>query len=546
MNSRHDVHDARWFALQALSHVLLALRLLLRVLLLAFRLPVLSQVATFALVWFYASGQLLLYLGDVWRPGFPIAWTVWIGLLCALPLWAGGQLLWLALSLGFRHKFANKIKSWHTARSQQQAGYMMLDPRGSVSEEDRPPSPKFSTRSRLPSLSSIWYAAQIALYASLVLAGLYSYKHYEHPGDVRLRPALQRALADPHPKPSGYAPTQEKIFIAAAFHQNEAVIPYWTRTMTQAITYLGTANVFVSIVENYSSDRSPELLREFARELDALGVRHRILVQDETVKRPPQLEWNPRIEFLAAIRNQALEPLLAAAPGTFDRVLFSNDIFIEPESVLELLATRDGDYDFACGLDFGHFGAYDMWVLRDRIGRLTAAYWPFFFDAASSDAMRKEEPVPVYTCWNGIVAFRADPVLPVDRRANHTLSHAPLAKPPPANHPWAAQLGASPALTPPLRFRASVEGECYSSESFLLPYDFRRVMALEGVYANPRVVAGYVWKYYVWHKWVLRAPPVRWFVERVWAGAWMQDARMVVGDPKTVWVWEGIECHPWW
>ena len=69
---------------------------------------------------------------------------------------------------------------------------------------------------------------------------------------------------------------------------------------------------------------------------------------------------------------------------------------------------------------------------------------------------------------------------------------------------------------------------------------------LGGVFANPRVRTGYVWKYYVWHKWVLRQRHVRWFVERVYDGAWMQYARMVVGDQKAVWVWDGIECHPWW
>ncbi|KAI0816064.1 cryptococcal mannosyltransferase 1-domain-containing protein [Trametes gibbosa] len=549
MPSHHDAHEPRRSAFRALSHALVVLRPLGRGILYIFRVPLLGQLASLALVWWYAYGALLLHLGGVWQPGFPRAWTAWFGFLCVLPVWAAGQLVWLALSLGFRKKVAGHLRAWR-ARSQRSAGYMMLDPRGSTTEEDgvsaRPPSPKYSSSWQLPSFSAILYALHFAFYASILLAGLYYYKHYEHPGDLRLRPALQRALADPHPDPAGYAPSKEKIFIAAAFHQNQDVLPYWTRTMKQAITYLGTANVFVSVVENYSNDRSPELLREFARDLDALGVRNRILVQDETVKKPEHLEWNPRIEFLAAIRNQALEPLLSAAPGSYDRVLFSNDIFIEPESVLELLDTRGGDYDFACGLDFGHFGAYDMWVLRDRVGRLTAGIWPFFFDAASSDAMRKEEPVPVYTCWNGIVAFRADPVLPIDRRANHTLSNAPLTKPPPANHPWAGQLGSSPALTPPLRFRASAEGECYSSESFLLPYDFRRVMALEGVYANPRVITGYVWKFYAWHKWVLRAPPVRWFVEQVWAGAWMQDARLVVGDPKSVWVWEGVECHPWW
>ncbi|KAI9066934.1 glycosyltransferase family 69 protein [Trametes sanguinea] len=539
--------DARHAGSQLLSHALLALRLLARFILAVLRLPFLFQVVSFALIFRHVLNRLKLHLEGVWEPGFPFGWTLWIAFLYTVPYWAALQVAWLVLLVVVRRRCAGRMpKTW------TQNGYAPVNTR--ASEEDglplpaspspRPPSSSHSPCARMPSLATLGLCLQLVLYVSLVAVGVYEFKHYEHPTDVRLRPALKAALADPRMKPGGYAPRKEKIFIAAAFHQNQDVIPYWTRSMRDAIVYLGTDNVFVSIVENYSSDRSPDLLREFAKELDALNVKHRVLVQDETVKKPEHVEWNARIEFLAAIRNQALEPLVAS--GGYDRVLFSNDIFIEPESILELLATKDGEYDFACGLDFGHFGAYDMWVLRDRIGRLTAGYWPYFFDTASYEAIKREEPVPVFTCWNGIVAFAADAVLPVHLRSNNTLSHSPLARPPPATHPMASQLGASPAVTPPLRFRASAEGECYSSESFLLPYDFRRVMGLERVFANPLVVNGYVWKYYAWHKWVLRHPRVKWFVERVWDGAWMQYARMVVGDAKAVWVWDGVECHPWW
>ncbi|KAI0357306.1 hypothetical protein OH77DRAFT_1476870 [Trametes cingulata] len=541
---RHDSYDARRLGLQLLSHALFAFRILGRSLAFLFRLPLLFQLLSFAYLWRYAYNYCLDFLGGVWEPAFPKGWTLWISFLAAVPVWAAVQIVWLVLWFALTRRCATgRLKGWSTAREQD--GYMMLNGRGSSEEDGPPPSPTtYSPRSRLPRLATVWCVLQLVLYITLVLAGLDAYKHYEHPPDVRLRPALQRALADPHPDPTGYAPRREKIFIAAAFHQNEQVLPYWTRAMRQAIVYLGTANVFVSVVENYSTDRSPDILRAFAADLERMGVQHRVLVQDETVEKPEHVEWNARIEFLAAIRNQALEPLLQS--GGYDRVLFSNDIYIEPESILELLDTRRGDYDFACGLDFGHFGAYDMWVLRDRAGRLTAGIWPYFFDAASYEAIKAEQPVPVETCWNGIVAFRADPLLPVHLRKNDTLSQSPLARPPPPNHPWASRLGPSPALTPPLKFRASVEGECYSSESFLLPYDFRRVMGLEKVYANPLVVNAYVWPYYVWHKWVLRQRHVKWFVERVWDGAWMQYKRMVVGDAKSVWVWDGIECHPWW
>ena len=539
--------------IQVLAHAQNVARLLGRCALFILCLPLLPQAVFAVLIYRRVHKDLLEIIEGTWEPAFPPIWTAYIALLYTIPLFAGAQLAWLLSTRAIGWFFGRRRRSAAAARERD--GYMMLNTGGGGSsvgsgaeDDEKPEAPArlHRLRRRLPRVATLFWAVQCVICAGTLLYGLYHYHHYEAPGDVRYRPALQRALADPHPKRTGYAPRPEKIFIAAAFHQNEAVLPYWTKTMLDVIAYLGPDNVFVSVVENYSSDRSPELLRAFAGELDARHIQSRIQVQNETVKRPPDLSGNARIEFLAAIRNQALEPLLST--GGYDRVLFSNDVFVEPESVLELLDTRGGAYDFACGLDFGHFGAYDMWVLRDAAGRLTAAYWPFFDAPASAAAMRADEPVPVFACWNGIVAFAADPLLPVHLRSNRTLSTDPLAHAPPAGHPWAAAAAeaGSPAATAPLRFRASVEGECYSSESFLLPYDFRRVMGLERVYANPRVITGYVWKYYAWHKWLLRSRHVRWFVEKVYAGAWMQDARMVVGDKEKVWVWDGVDCHPWW
>lgn len=82
---------------------------------------------------------------------------------------------------------------------------------------------------------------------------------------------------------------------------------------------------------------------------------HQVLVHDDAaVPKPDDLSFNNRIEFLARTRNRALEPLVRT--GGYARVLFSNDVFVEPESVLELLDTHDGEYDMACAMDFGHFG----------------------------------------------------------------------------------------------------------------------------------------------------------------------------------------------
>jgi len=150
----------------------------------------------------------------------------------------------------------------------------------------------------------------------------------------------------------------EKIFIAAMFSNNEPVIHYWHDSLIKVIHYLGSDNVFVSIVESHSTDGSPQLLEALDADLASMGVPRRILTRDEAVPKPDDMSGNNRIEFLAATRNRAMEPLMV---GGYDRVVFSNDIFIEPESLVELLETNDGRYDMACGLDFGHFG-YDTQI----------------------------------------------------------------------------------------------------------------------------------------------------------------------------------------
>ncbi|KAG1727142.1 glycosyltransferase family 69 protein [Suillus lakei] len=408
----------------------------------------------------------------------------------------------------------------------------------SVRSFSRPTSPT----PRLVPHHKLW-RIQLFAYVVLFCVSTWVGVHYEQPGDVRYRDAIQEAVT--HPRKQGYG-KQEKIFIAAMFYNNEYVIPYWRDTLIKVIHYLGPDNVFVSVVESNSGDSSPQLLEALDADLALLGVSRRILTGDKAVPKPDDMGGNKRIEFLAATRNRALEPLTV---GGYDRVMFSNDIFIEPESFVELLETNNGDYDMACGLDMGHFGAYDMWVLRDRQAKLTSAIWPYFFDEADYHAMQTDSPVPVFTCWNGIVVFTADPLVPIAVRSNRTLSNDPLPYELPATHPAAhdtSMRGPSPALTPPIRFRASASGECFSSESFFLPYDMRRQFNLQHIYVNPRVINGYDWRFYFYFKWLMRHPVLRWWVEKVYNGAWMARAVLVVGDADKVFWWDGGDCHPWW
>lgn len=518
--------------------------------LVALRFPGVVEILTLVYLFRKYDDKWCQYYCGVNEKMYPRAWVVWVVFLATIPTFATAMLVWLIGSAAVMWLVERRGQRWKKTRRDagDDAGYMLLrEEEGGYNSP--PPSPTTATPRRtwishFPSIYTLTWVIRVAAYTVLVFYADYHYKHYENPQDIRFRPALQHALAQKSPDRAGYA-KGEKIFIAASFFNNEDVLPYWTQTMLDVITYLGRDNVFVSIVESNSADRSPDLLRDFDRKLDGLSVQRRILVKDDAVPKPSDMSWNNRIDFLAAVRNRAMEPLVEH--GGYDRVLFSNDIYVEPESVIELLETADGAYDMACGLDFAHFGAYDMWVLRDRIGHLASGIWPYFFDAADYTAMKEGAPVPVFTCWNGITVFAADPLVPVHLRTNRTLSTSPLQRPPPPTHPLANTVRDSPAVTPPLSFRSSPRGEgCFSSESFLLPYDMRRIMGLERIYVNPRVIAGYTWKFYVWFKWILRHPFVQWFVEEMYDGAWMQYARTIVGEESEVYTWDGGDCHPWW
>ncbi|KAJ6565915.1 cryptococcal mannosyltransferase 1-domain-containing protein [Mycena vulgaris] len=272
-------------------------------------------------------------------------------------------------------------------------------------------------------------------FMAMALGGLYTYVTYELPGDHRYKPAVEAALASP--KPGGYH-DGTKVFIAAI----------------KVIHYLGRDNVFISIVESNSWDGTAEMLDDWKNTLDRLGVPHLIRIPrpdsatagrytPELTRRhyyfvaSADMPGNVRMDFPSAVRNLALAPLVER--GGYDVVLFSNDILTEAEG--------DG-------------------VVRDRLGRLVSSLWPYFLEDAGMEAVMEDEPAPVFACWNGIVAFRADPVLPVSLRTPGRLSTSPLSRPLPSTHPAYPQPASlTPALTAPLAFRSSAQNECFSSES---------------------------------------------------------------------------------
>lgn len=161
-------------------------------------------------------------------------------------------------------------------------------------------------------------------------------------------------------------------------------------------------------------------------------------------------------------------------------------------------------------------------------------------------AVANDEPAPVFACWNGIIATRAEPfLLPQHRRHLSNTTKAEYRMP--ATHPaFLAHVNTTPAKMPPLRFRSSVEGECFSSESFLLPYDLRRQFNMQKIFMNTRVINSYEWRFYFWFKWVTRHWLVKWWIESIEGvnEAATEKARLILGHQENVWKWDGGECQP--
>ncbi|KAJ7259145.1 cryptococcal mannosyltransferase 1-domain-containing protein [Mycena haematopus] len=492
-------------------------------------------------VWWKCAAYWQSKLGGSWAPAFPVLRTNYTITLAAVPIWgacmATLMLMWV-IALWLWKLLQDRMP--HSRKERYEPLAVDLDDL-QAAEDTREPR----RRTRQPMVHDLAKTAAYfilwAAYLSAALFGVYMLKTYELPIDHRFKADVE--LANRVPKPGGYG-TGEKIYIAAMFYNNGGVLPYWITEITKLIYYLGPENVFVSIVESNSGDNTADLLEAFDKTLATMEVKRRILTHDTSIERPADMGTAPpRIKFLAAVRNLAMEPLVQH--GGYTRVIFSNDVYIEAESIVELLDTKGGDYDMVCGLDLAYWGLYDQWVIRDRLGRFASTLWPYFLEDTGFRAVMADEPAPVFACWNGIIAVRADPFLPLSLRTGQ-LSTSPLSRPLASTHPAYPQpLNLTPALTPPVRFRASAPDECFSSESFLLPYDLRRQFDLQKIYANPRVINGYVWEWYVWFKYVTRHWAVKWWIEKVENGNGVHLAKMILGDPARVWQWDGGECHPW-
>jgi hypothetical protein len=329
----------------------------------------------------------------------------------------------------------------------------------------------------------------------------------------------------------------KRIYIAAQ-HWNDAGLlrQHWNAALVALVQELGIENVYVSIYESGSYDSSKDALRELDTKLEEIGAKREIVLDeishaDEIARQPSGQGWikTPdgetrmrRIPFLANVRNHVFAPLerLVAEGEHFDTILFLNDVVFTPEDVLRLLDTNGGEYAAACSLDFQHAPAfYDTFALRDSSGHAAImSTWPYFRSYTSRHAAERFLPVPVASCWNGVVAMPISPFL------TNTTSTT-------------------------LRFRAISDSlaatHVEASECCLIHAD-NPLSVLKGVFLNPNVKVGYNGSSYeavispsailsplqmfksVWKNRLLRWSTTTMFKERFVAGRvgkWVSDTK---------------------
>lgn len=207
-------------------------------------------------------------------------------------------------------------------------------------------------------------------------------------------------------------PADDSYFIAMLCHNNEAILPNILGELLKLVFIVRSShgnfdNVYVSIYESGSEDRTPEILLNFQKDLLNLRVPHTLLIGG-SVKH----HLKSRIEFLANLRNLALEPLLTS-PKKWDHLLYVNDIITCASSLAMLLASRiDQTADMACAMDYtvnenDDVVFYDIWVGIDMDGQHFSGGEPHIHERNGANAMSNLRPFQVFSCWGGAVSVSA-------------------------------------------------------------------------------------------------------------------------------------------
>ena len=308
------------------------------------------------------------------------------------------------------------------------------------------------------------------------------------------------------PAPPTPLPTHDTFFFASLLTNAERILPHYTQSLLAFATDVGVERVYVSIYENDSHDKTPELLAKLRADLGRMGVRHTIV----TTKLSHAERTAERIARLSTLRNRVMEPM-ERAPMRFSKVVWVNDVLFDADMVHALARTSGGVFDQACALDYFWLGFYDTWVMRDVQGQTVRPLFPYFRRGVDRQSVQEERPILVNSCWNGLTIFDARwwQVAryggEVDGPVVSTLPVPPLFKN--DGHDLPAML--------PLQFRTCAS--CNVSESLLTSLDMHRLASPRRprIYVNPAVRVAYNYPSYYLYNVIMR-----WYVVAPWRYVW--------------------------
>ncbi|QSZ29281.1 hypothetical protein DSL72_003793 [Monilinia vaccinii-corymbosi] len=308
-------------------------------------------------------------------------------------------------------------------------------------------------------------------------------------------------------------PSHEKVFIAANIVDAKLIDGPWGDSVVALAEAIGRERVFVSVYggPKDSLERLNEKLRGVPKKIVAEADDHIDLSTLHRITLPSGHTGVKRIEFLADVRNKALDPLTSGdVTEKYDRVLFLNDVFFEVEGAMRLLwGTNVNDegkaeYKAVCGADFiTSWKYYDTYATRDTEGySIGVPIFPWFAGKGDStsrnDVLAGKDAVRVKSCWGGIVAFDA-------RFFQAEIAHASsssLQKKEAEESDRAYERSTSVAELP-LKFRSEPESFWESSECCLIHADILATPDFpdyttntredwgEGIFMNPFVRVAY-------------------------------------------------------
>ncbi|MCJ1281305.1 hypothetical protein MMC26_000623 [Xylographa opegraphella] len=271
-----------------------------------------------------------------------------------------------------------------------------------------------------------------------------------------------RRLACPTPSGSRYeylrvkasrSESQLKYFFALDLHQCAHILPRLIGSIVETMRFLGPQYCVLSIVEGRSDDGTFEILKLLRPEIERIGARYFYSTSDLD---PTAHTEQSRIVALAELRNQALKPLveipqLVSCDAT---IIFLNDVSICTEDILELIHQYVyQNADMVCAMDWTYVGRdptfYDVWIARGmngdsffkipEDGSWNFAWNLFWNDHKALTGYVTHTPFQVFSCWNGATVFTAKPI-----------------------------------VEQTVRFRSSLDSECYQGEPQLFCKDLWR------------------------------------------------------------------------